>query len=70
VYISPYEKNGVKFFFLACDSKKDAEITLSYEGACGFRIYDPLTGEIFEVENSITLKSYRALFVQPLFPEQ
>ena len=69
VYVSPYEKDGVKFFFLALDAKKDAEITLSYEGACGFRIYDPLTGSITEVENEITLKSYRALFVQPLFPE-
>ncbi len=69
VYISPYEKDGVKFFFLALDSTKDAEITLSYEGACGFRIYDPLTGSITEVENTTTIKSYRALFVQPLFPE-
>ena len=33
VYVSPYEKNGVKFFFLVLDSKKDAEITL-----CGNRI--------------------------------
>ena len=70
VYISPYEKNGVKFFFLALDSKKDAEITLSYEGAIGFRIYDPLTGTITEVENTTTIKSYRALFVQPLFAEE
>jgi hypothetical protein len=70
VYVSPYEKNGVKFFFLALDSKKDAEITLSYEGACGFRIYDPLTGEITEVESTTTIKSFRALFVQPLFPEE
>ena len=70
VYVSPYEKNGVKFFFLALDSKKDAEITLSYEGACGFRIYDPLTGTITEVESTTTIKSFRALFVQPLFPEQ
>ena len=51
-------------------SKKDAEITLSYEGACGFRIYDPLTGEITEVESTTTIKSFRALFVQPLFPEE
>lgn len=70
VYVSPYEKNGVKFFFLALDSTRDADVTLSYEGACGFRIYDPLTGSITEVESEITLKSYRALFVQPLFPEQ
>ena len=70
VYMSPYEKDGVKFFFLALDSKKDAEITLSYEGAIGFRIYDPLTGTITEVENTTTIKSYRALFVQPLFAEE
>ena len=70
VYVSPYEKDGVKFFFLALDSTRDAEVTLSYEDACGFRIYDPLTGSITEVENKITIKSYRALFVQPLFPEQ
>lgn len=70
IYVSPYEKNGVKFFFLANAATKDAEITLSYEGACGFRIYDPLTGSITEVENKTTINSYRALFVQPLFPEQ
>ncbi len=69
VYVSPYEKDGVKFFFLANDSKRDAEITLSYEGACGFRIYDPLSGSITEVENTATIKSYRALFVQPLFAQ-
>ena len=70
IYISPYEKNGVKFFFLANASQKDADMTLSFEGAIGFRIYDPLTGEITEVENTATIPSYRALFVQPLFAEQ
>ncbi len=70
IYISPYEKNGVKFFFLANASQKDADLTLSFEGAIGFRIYDPLTGTITEVENKATIPSYRALFVQPLFAEQ
>ena len=70
IYVSPYEKNGVKFFFLANASQKDADMTLSFEGAIGFRIYDPLTGTITEVENKATIPSYRALFVQPLFPEQ
>ena len=70
IYVSPYEKNGVKFFFLANASQKDADLTLSFEDAIGFRIYDPLTGEITEVENTATIPSYRALFVQPLFPEE
>ena len=70
IYVSPYEKNGVKFFFLANASQKDADMTLSFEGAIGFRIYDPLTGTITEVENQATIPSYRALFVQPLFAEQ
>lgn len=70
VYVSPYEKDGVKFFFLANASKRDTEITLSFEGAVGYRIYDPVSGEIFEVEDTTTIQSYRALFVQPLFPEE
>lgn len=69
VYVSPYEKDGVKFFFLANASKKDTEITLSFEGAVGYRIYDPVSGEIFEVEDTATIKSFRALFVQPLLSE-
>ena len=69
IYVSPYQKDGVKFFFLANASNKDAEITLSFEGAVGYRIYDPVSGEIFEVENTATIKSYRALFVQPLLAE-
>ena len=69
IYTSPYEKDGVKFFFLANASNKDAEITLSFKGAVGYRIYDPVSGEIFEVENTATIKSYRALFVQPLLAE-
>ena len=69
IYASPYEKDGVKFFFLANASTKDAEITLSFEGAVSYRIYDPVSGEIFEVENTATIQSYRALFVQPLLAE-
>lgn len=70
IYASPYQKDGVRFFFLANASAEDAEITLSFEGAVGYRIYDPVSGEIFEVENTATIKSYRALFVQPLLEEE
>lgn len=70
IYVSPYEKDGVKFFFLANATGLDADITLSYPNATGYRIYDPVSGKIFEVESTANIKSYRALFVQPLLPEQ
>ncbi len=66
VYVSPYEKDGVKFFFLANASDKDAAVTLQCEDAVAYRIYDPVTGEIFEVESTAQICAYRALFVQPL----
>jgi hypothetical protein len=66
VYVSPYEKDGVKFFFLANASKKNASVTFSCENAVAYRIYDPVTGEISTVENAAEIASYRALFVQPL----
>jgi len=69
VYVSPYEKDGVRFFFLANTFKKDAEVKLSFEGAVGYRIYDPVSGEIYEVEDTATVQSCRALFVQPLLGE-
>ena len=69
VYVSPYEKDGTEFFFLACNAQKDIEIKLSYPDAVGYRIYDPVSGEIYEVDNTVTIKSFRALFVQPLLAE-
>ena len=69
VYVSPYEKDGVKFFFLANATKKNTEISLSFEGAVGYRIYDPVSGEIYEVEDTTTIQSFRALFIQPLISE-
>ena len=66
VYVSPYEKDGVKFFFLANASKKDASVTFACENAVAYRIYDPVSGEISTVENAAEIASYRALFVQPL----
>jgi hypothetical protein len=66
VYVSPYEKDGVKFFFLANASKKKASVTFSCENAVAYRIYDPVSGEISTVENAAEIASYRALFVQPL----
>ena len=44
VYVSPYEKDGVKFYFLANASDQDASVTLHCEKAVGYRIYDPVTG--------------------------
>jgi hypothetical protein len=71
VYVSPYEKNGVTFFFLANASGKKASMTFAYEGAVGYRLYDPVTGQITEIgaEDSWEMPSYRALFVQPLLAE-
>ncbi len=69
VYVSPYQKDGTEFFFLACNAQKPIEVKLSYPDAIGYRIYDPVSGEIYEVENTATVQSFRALFVQPLLPE-
>ena len=66
VYVSPYEKDGVKFFFLANASGRDASITLHCEEAVAYRIYDPVTGEICVVSDTAQISAYRALFVQPL----
>lgn len=69
VFVSPYKKDGTEFFFLANASTKDTEVKLAYEDAIGYRIYDPVSGEIYEVENTATIASYRALFVQPLLAQ-
>ncbi len=71
VYVSPYEKNGVSFFFLANADGKAASMTFTYEGAVGYRLYDPVTGEITEIaaDASWEMPAYRALFVQPLLAE-
>ncbi len=65
IFVSPYEKDGVKFFFLANASANDLKSTFNYEGAINYRIYDPLTGEISEV-NEYSIPSYRGIFVQPI----
>jgi hypothetical protein len=66
VYVSPYEKDGIKFFFLANASKKATTVIFTCENAVAYRIYDPVSGEISTVENTAEIASYRALFVQPL----
>ena len=66
VYVSPYEKDGVKFFFLANASAQDASVTLQCENAVAYRVYDPTTGEISTVADTAQISAYRALFVQPL----
>ena len=71
VYVSPYEKNGATFFFLANVSPRRASMTFAYEGAVGYRLYDPVTGEITEIaaDAAWEMPSCRALFVQPLLAE-
>ncbi|MBQ9150676.1 MAG: hypothetical protein IJX72_00375, partial [Clostridia bacterium] len=71
VYVSPYEKNGAAFFFLANADNAPASMTFTYEGAVGYRLYDPVTGEITEIaaDASWEMPAYRALFVQPLLAE-
>lgn len=71
VFVSPYEKNGVNFFFLANFTNKLASMTFTYEGAVGYRLYDPVTGKITEIaaDAEWEMPSYRALFVQPLLAE-
>ena len=71
VYVSPYERDGVEFFFLANASAEDATLTLNYDGAVGYRLYNPVNGDITEIsaDESCNLASYRALFVQPLMAE-
>jgi hypothetical protein len=71
VLVSPYRKDGVEFFFLANASYQEASMTFTYEGAVGYRLYDPVTGEITEVsaQETCELAPYRALFVQPLMED-
>lgn len=71
IYVSPYERDGIEFFFLANASAEDASMTLHYEGAVGYRLYNPVNGEITEIsaDETCSLASYRALFVQPLMAE-
>ena len=71
IYVSPYERDGIEFFFLANASADDASMTLHYEGAVGYRLYNPVNGEITEIsaDEACHLASYRALFVQPLMAE-
>ena len=71
VFVSPYEKNGAAFFFLANFSQKPASMTFAYDGAVGYRLYDPVTGQITEIaaDTSWEMPAYRALFVQPLLAE-
>lgn len=66
VYVSPYEKDGVKFFYLANASTGEADVTFKYEGAARYRVYDAVTGEITEVDSSYKILSYRGIFVQPI----
>ena len=66
IFASPYEKDGIEFYYLANASKTDATVKFTYENATGFRIYDPVTGEIKTVDSSYTINAYRGLFVQPL----
>ena len=66
IYVSPYDLQGTKFFYLANASNIDAKVTFDYKDAKAYRVYDALTGEITEVDNSYTIKTYRGVFVQPL----
>ncbi len=66
VYVSPYEKDGVKFFYLANASTSNADVTFKFEGAVRYRVYDAVTGDITEVDSSYNIPSYRGIFVQPI----
>lgn len=68
IYVSPYEKNGSEFYFLANASEVTASVTLQYEGISKYRLYNPVDGSITVIEgNTCSIPSYRALFVQPIF---
>ena len=68
IYVSPYERNGSEFYFLANASETDASVTLQYEGISKYRLYNPVDGSITVLEgNTCNIPSYRALFVQPIF---
>ena len=66
VYVSPYEKDGTEFYFLANASDADQDVTFNYDGAARYRIYDPATAEITEADKGYTVRSYRGIFVQPI----
>ncbi len=68
IYVSPYERNGSEFYFLANASEENASVTLQYEGISKYRLYNPVDGSITILEgNTCSIPSYRALFVQPIF---
>ena len=67
VYISPWEKNGQEFYFLANADKNTAQVKINYAGVSSFRLYDPIAGTITETSDpNVTVDPYRALFVQPI----
>ncbi len=67
VYISPWEKNGQEFYFLANADQNKAQVKINYAGATSFRLYDPVAGTITETSDpNVTIDPYRALCVQPI----
>jgi len=67
IFNSPYYKNNRQFFFVVNTMVDDAEMTVSFEGAKGYRIYNPLDGSITEsTDGKITVTGYRGVFVEPI----
>ncbi len=68
IYVSPYEKDGAEFYFLANASDQQASVKLQYEGITKYRLYNPVDGTITMLEgDTCNIAGYRALFVQPIF---
>lgn len=66
IYVSPYELDGTKFYYLANASTVEGKVIFNYPNAKAYRVYDALTGEITEVTESYNIPSYRGIIVQPI----
>ena len=66
LYVSKYDLGGEEAYWLLNKLNSNKTYTATYEGAKGFEIYDPLTGEITYIKGDtleLTIPKYCALIV-------
>ena len=66
LYVSKYDLGGEESYWLLNKLNSNKTYTATYEGAKGFEIYDPLTGEITYIKGDtldLTIPKYCALIV-------
>lgn len=66
--VSQYDKYRSMFYMLVNPSTEDIAVTLTLDGAKGYKIYNPYDGSITDLTGStLTIPSYRGLFIEPIF---